>query len=59
VAHWAPPFSMADIEFLGHIAGPVTRALRHGLARTFIPATGSDRVFLAGPVYLCWESPGR
>ncbi|HMH37078.1 MAG TPA: LuxR family transcriptional regulator, partial [Streptosporangiaceae bacterium] len=44
-------FTAADIEFLGHIAGPVTAALRHGLARTFIPATGSDQL-PAGPVVL-------
>ena len=36
----APEFTAADIEFLGYIASPVTAALRHGLARTFIPATG-------------------
>jgi len=47
----APAFTAADIEFLGHIAGPVTAALRHGLARTFIPATGSDQL-PAGPVVL-------
>jgi len=51
-----PPFSAADIEFLGHIAGPVTRALRHGLARTFIPATGNDQT-PGGPVLLLL-SPG-
>jgi DNA-binding CsgD family transcriptional regulator len=45
----APPFPAADIEFLGHIAGPVTTALRHGLARTFIPATGQ---MPGGPVVL-------
>jgi DNA-binding CsgD family transcriptional regulator len=44
-------FTAADIEFLGHIAGPVTAALRHGLARTFIPATGGDQI-PAGPVVL-------
>jgi DNA-binding CsgD family transcriptional regulator len=43
----APAFTAADIEFLGHIAGPLTAALRHGLARTFIPATGGDQ--LPGP----------
>src|SRR5215471_18411249 len=47
----APPFSAADIELLGHIAGPVTAALRHGLARTFIPATGGDQM-PGGPVVL-------
>jgi len=47
----AAAFTAADIEFLGHIAGPVTAALRHGLARTFIPATGSDQL-PAGPVVL-------
>jgi DNA-binding CsgD family transcriptional regulator len=47
----APAFTAADIEFLGHIAGPVTAALRHGLARTFIPATGGDQL-PAGPVVL-------
>ena len=47
----APAFTAADIEFLGHIAGPVTAALRHGLARTFIPATGGDQM-PAGPVVL-------
>ena len=52
----APPFSAADIEFLGHIAGPVTTALRHGLARTFIPATGRDQM-PGGPVVLLL-SPG-
>ena len=51
----APPFSAADIEFLGHIAGPVTTALRHGLARTFIPATGDQMP--GGPVVLLL-SPG-
>ena len=47
----APAFTAADIEFLGHIAGPVTAALRHGLARTFIPATSADQL-PAGPVVL-------
>src|SRR5262249_8135953 len=47
----APGFTAADIEFLGHIAGPVTAALRQGLARTFIPATGGDQL-PAGPVVL-------
>ena len=47
-----PAFTEADIEFLGHIAGPVTAALRHGLARTFVPATGGDQVPPAGPVVL-------
>src|ERR1700759_2713336 len=47
----APAFTAADIEFLGHIAGPVTAALRQGLARTFIPATGGDQL-PAGPVVL-------
>ncbi len=46
----APAFTAADIEFLGHIAGPVTVALRQGLARTFIPATGDQ--LPAGPVVL-------
>ena len=47
----APAFTAADIEFLGHIAGPVTVALRQGLARTFIPATDGDQL-PAGPVVL-------
>jgi len=47
----APAFTAADIEFLGHIAGPVTAALRQGLARTFIPATGGGQL-PAGPVVL-------
>ena len=47
----APAFTAADIDFLGHVAGPVTAALRHGLARTFIPATGGDQL-PAGPVVL-------
>lgn len=47
----APPFSAADIEFLGHISGPVTTAIRNGLARTFIPATGGDPM-PGGPVVL-------
>src|ERR1700749_3398228 len=47
----APAFTAADIEFLGHIAGPVTAALRQGLARTFLPATGGDQL-PAGPVVL-------
>ena len=51
MAHRRPAFTAADIEFLGHIAGPVTAALRHGLARTFIPATGGDQL-PAGPVVL-------
>ena len=46
-----PAFTEADIEFLGHIAGPITAALRHGLARTFVPATGGDQM-PAGPVVL-------
>ena len=46
-----PAFAEADIEFLGHIAGPVTAALRHALARTFVPATGGDQMS-AGPVVL-------
>ena len=46
----APEFTEADIEFLGHIAAPVTAALRRGLARTFIPA-GADQM-PAGPVVL-------
>ena len=46
-----PAFTAAEIEFLGHIAGPVTAALRHGLARTFVPATGGDQM-PAGPVVL-------
>jgi DNA-binding CsgD family transcriptional regulator len=46
----APAFTAADIEFLSHIAGPVTAALRQGLARTFIPATGDQ--LPAGPVVL-------
>ena len=37
-------FAEAEIEFLGHIAGPVTAALRHALARTFVPATGGDQM---------------
>src|SRR4029077_17810714 len=45
----APEFTEADIEFLGHIADPVTAALRRGLARTFIPAAGADPM-PAGPV---------
>jgi DNA-binding CsgD family transcriptional regulator len=45
----APAFTGADIEFLGHIAGPVTAALRRGLARTFVPASGGDQM-PAGPV---------
>jgi hypothetical protein len=40
----APAFTAADIEFLGHIADPLTAALRHGLARTFIPGTGGDQL---------------
>src|ERR1700757_4696032 len=47
----APAFDEADIEFLGHIAGPVTAALRNGLARTFIPAAGGDQK-PGGPVVL-------
>src|SRR5215472_6368754 len=50
-----PPFSAADIEFLDQIAGPVTTALRHGLAKTFIPATGDQMP--GGPVVLLL-SPG-
>src|SRR5689334_9701030 len=51
----APAFTAADIQFLSHIAGPVTAALRHGLARTFIPATGGDQL-PAGPVVLLLSS---
>src|SRR5438874_4473285 len=47
----APAFTATDIEFLGHIAAPVTAALRRGLARTFIPATGGHQM-PAGPVVL-------
>ena len=47
----APPFPAADIEFLGHIAGPVTAALRHSLAATFAPGTAAGQL-PAGPVVL-------
>jgi DNA-binding CsgD family transcriptional regulator len=47
----APEFTEGDIEFLGHIAAPVTAALRRGLARTFIPAAGAGQM-PAGPVVL-------
>jgi DNA-binding NarL/FixJ family response regulator len=47
----APEFTEADIEFLEHIAAPVTAALRRGLARTFIPAAGAGQM-PAGPVVL-------
>ena len=47
----SPPFPAADIEFLGQIAGPVTTALRHCVARTFAPATAGDQL-PAGPVVL-------
>jgi hypothetical protein len=53
----APEFTEADIEFLGHIAAPVTAALRRGLARTFIPA-GADQM-PAGPVVLLLSPPTR
>jgi len=47
----APAFTAADIEFLGHIAGPITTGLRQSLARTFVPATDGDQM-PAGPVVL-------
>ena len=47
----SPPFPAADIEFLGHIAGPVTTALRHSQAHTFAPATAAGEL-PAGPVVL-------
>ena len=47
----APPFRAADIEFLGHVAGPITTALRHSQARTFTPVTARERP-PAGPVVL-------
>jgi len=52
----APPFAAADLEFLADLAGPVTAALRHGLARTFAPANGGGPM-PAGPVVLLL-SPG-
>jgi DNA-binding CsgD family transcriptional regulator len=47
----APPFPDADIEFLGHIAGPLTAALRHSQAKTFTPAGAAEQL-PAGPVVL-------
>ena len=47
----APPFSPADIDFLDHIAGPVTTALRHSQAKTFVPAAAVEKM-PAGPVVL-------
>jgi len=45
------PFSAADIEFLDHIAGPLTAALRHSQAKTFAAATAA-RQLPEGPVVL-------
>ncbi len=45
------PFPGADIEFLDHIAGPLTTALRHSQAKTFAPATAAGQL-PAGPVVL-------
>ena len=47
----APPFPAADIELLGHIAGPVTAALRHSPAATYAPGTTVGPL-PAGPVVL-------
>jgi len=47
----SPPFPGADIEFLDHIAGPLTTALRHSQATTFAPATAAGQL-PAGPVVL-------
>ena len=52
----AARFGPADLEFLGGLAGPLTAALRHALARTFAPAAGDD-LMPAGPVVLLL-SPG-
>jgi len=46
----SPPFSAADTEFLGHIAGPLTTALRRSQARTFAPHTAGP--LPTGPVVL-------
>jgi DNA-binding CsgD family transcriptional regulator len=46
-----PPFPDADVEFLDHLAGPVTTALRHSQAKTFAPATAAGEL-PAGPVVL-------
>jgi len=46
-----PPFPDADIEFLDHIAGPVTTALRRSQAKTFVPAEAVGQL-PAGPVVL-------
>ena len=47
----SPRFPAADTEFLGHIAGPLTAALRRSQARTFAPATAAGPM-PAGPVVL-------
>jgi DNA-binding NarL/FixJ family response regulator len=47
----SPTFPGADIEFLDHIAGPLTTALRHSQAKTFAPATAAGQL-PAGPVVL-------
>jgi DNA-binding CsgD family transcriptional regulator len=46
-----PAFPETDIEFLDHLAGPVTTALRHSQAKTFTPATAAGEL-PAGPVVL-------
>jgi DNA-binding NarL/FixJ family response regulator len=48
--HRSLPFPAADIEFLDHISGPLTTALRHSQAATFAPATAGQ--LPAGPVVL-------
>ena len=47
----APPFTPEDIRFLAGIAGPLTSALRQGVAASFTPGTVSDQV-PEGPVVL-------
>jgi hypothetical protein len=45
----SPPFPATDIEFLGHIAEPVTAALRRSQAATFVPGAASGQL-PEGPV---------
>jgi DNA-binding CsgD family transcriptional regulator len=47
----APPFREDEIEFLNHIAGPVTAALRRSQAKTFAPSRPADNL-PPGPVVL-------
>jgi DNA-binding CsgD family transcriptional regulator len=48
----APPFTPEDIVFLAGVAGPLTAALRQGVAASFTPAAAAGDQLPEGPVVL-------